>query len=404
MTAALARARALLDTPPPATIPGQLDILRSHDVTTADLIVEGFHGPGGWAEGRRLLGLTTRAVGLEWDAAACATATAAGHTVIRCDVAQYPTSPFTGRVVGKVDSPPCQAWSRAGKGLGLQDQPLVHQAVEDLAAGRDTRAQLLTACKDPRSLLAAEPMRWYYDLRPEYICLEEVPDVLPLWQHIARILRAWGYSVWVGVLNAADYGVPQTRRRAILLASRTRGMSAPAPTHSKTPADDLFGACLQPWVTMADALGLPSGVTVNTRGDRPTDERGRAAGGNEFTADKPSNALTGRARSWKLRSGQGWKLPSGDTERYERAVSEPAFTITGTANRCKWVGDGVEERNLTLAEAAALQSFPADHPFHGTRTKQFEQVGNAVPPLLAAHVLSAATEIPMPATVAATAA
>lgn len=60
-----------------------------------DLIVEGFHGPGGWAEGRRILGLTTQAVGMEWDAAACATATAAGHTVVRCDVAEYPTSPCT---------------------------------------------------------------------------------------------------------------------------------------------------------------------------------------------------------------------------------------------------------------------------------------------------------------------
>ncbi|MFD5861696.1 DNA cytosine methyltransferase [Streptomyces chartreusis] len=154
---------------------------------------------------------------------------------------------------------------------------------------------------------------------------------------------------------------------------------------------------------MADAMDLPSGVTVNTRGDRPKDKRGRAAGGNEFTADGPSNTLTGRARSWKLRSRQGWKLPSGDVERYERALSEPAFTITGTANRCKWVGDGVEERNLTLAEAVMLQSFPADHPFHGTRTKQFEQVGNAVPPLLAEHVVSVPTGIPVRSTLEAAA-
>ncbi|WP_331764441.1 hypothetical protein [Streptomyces anulatus] len=136
-----------------------------------DLVVEGFHGPGGWAEGRRILGLTTRAVGMEWDAAACATAKAAGHTVVRCDVATMPTDPFTGRVKVKVDSSPCQAWSRAGKGLGLVDQPLVRQAVEDLANGRDTRAELLTACADPRSLLAAEPMRWHHDLRPETIVI-----------------------------------------------------------------------------------------------------------------------------------------------------------------------------------------------------------------------------------------
>jgi DNA (cytosine-5)-methyltransferase 1 len=259
------------------TIPKQLS------VPAADLTVEGFHGPGGWAEGRRLLGLRTRAIGMEWDAAACATATAAGHTVVRCDVATMPTGPFVGRVAVKVDSPPCQAWSRAGKGLGLLDQPLVHQAVEDLARGRDTRAVLLTACRDPRSLLAAEPMRWHHDLRPETIVMEEVPDVLPLWRQYAQILRAWGYSVWVGILNAADYGVPQTRRRAILIASRVREATAPAPTHAEHPrGEDLFGGRLERWVSMADALGLPDGVVINTRGERKT------PGGNLFAATGPS--------------------------------------------------------------------------------------------------------------------
>lgn len=277
MTTALDRARRLLDRPPVPTIPKQLS------VPAADLTVEGFHGPGGWAEGRRLLGLRTRAIGMEWDAAACATATAAGHTVVRCDVATMPTGPFVGRVAVKVDSPPCQAWSRAGKGLGLLDQPLVHQAVEDLARGRDTRAVLLTACRDPRSLLAAEPMRWHHDLRPETIVMEEVPDVLPLWRQYAQILRAWGYSVWVGILNAADYGVPQTRRRAILIASRVREATAPAPTHAEHPrGEDLFGGRLERWVSMADALGLPDGVVINTRGERKT------PGGNLFAATGPS--------------------------------------------------------------------------------------------------------------------
>ncbi|MEU5311889.1 DNA cytosine methyltransferase [Streptomyces sp. NPDC021562] len=364
--------------------------------TVPDGIVELFRGPGGWAEGLRMLGLAD--IGLEWDPAACQTARAAGHATIQADVATYPTGPFQDRITGLIASPPCQAWSRAGKRAGLADQALVHQAVHDLAHGRDARTELLNRCKDKRSLLAAEPMRWLADLRPEWVCLEEVPDVLPLWRQYALYLQQWGYSTWTGVLNAADYGVPQTRKRAILLASRARPVTAPAPTHAKSPVIGLFGECLAPWVSMAEALGLPSGVTVNTRGDRPRDVRGRAAGGNEFTADGPSNALTGRARSWKLRSGQGWKLPSGDTEHYERALSEPSFTITSSANRCKWVGDGVEERNLTLAEAAILQSLPADHPFHGTRTKQFEQVGNVVPPLLAAHIVSVLTAIPVRST------
>ena len=114
--------------------------------TTVDL----FAGPGGWAEGLRLLGLTE--AGLERDAAACATRVAAGHRMtVRCDVAAYPTAPFAGRARTVIASPPCQAWSRAGKRFGIIDQPLVHQAVADLAADRDTRATGASRSPPPRS-------------------------------------------------------------------------------------------------------------------------------------------------------------------------------------------------------------------------------------------------------------
>ncbi|MEV4970616.1 DNA cytosine methyltransferase [Streptomyces scopuliridis] len=347
------------------------------------MIVEGFHGPGGWAEGRRLLGLTTRAIGMERDANACSTAAAAGHTVIRCDVAQYPTTPFKSRIKTKVDSSPCQAWSRAGKGLGLLDQPLVHQAVEDLAVGRDTRDKLRAACRDPRSILAAEPMRWHADLRPETILMEQVPDVLPLFQHYGRILRAWGYSVWVGILNAADYGVPQTRRRAVLIASRIREVTAPAPTHAEHPADDLFGSRLEPWVTMADALDWPDGIDINTRGER------RTSGGNNFSADGPSWALTEKARSW-------WVLRhSARSNATTRRLDQPAATIVaGHARRdYQWqtIGDGpTKRRPLALSEASILQAFRPDYPFQGSESAAFQQIANAVPPLLAAHAFAAA--------------
>ncbi|EFE65830.1 conserved hypothetical protein [Streptomyces viridosporus ATCC 14672] len=379
------------------------------------MIVDLFSGPRGWSEGLRLLGLSD--VGLEWDTAACKTAHAAGHATIQCDVAAYPTVPFAGRIKGLIASPPCQAWSRAGKRGGLKDQPLVHQAVRDLAAGRDTRAELLAQCKDERSLLAAEPMRWLHDLRPEWVCMEEVPDVLPLWKQYADVLRGWGYSTWTGVLNAADYGVPQTRQRAILIASRTRKVTAPDPTHAKAPEWDLFGECLKPWVSMAEALGWTEGLTVNTRGDRKT------AGGNEFPADRPSWALTEKTRSWVLhtnrdqRADGSWQTadpyiapaPAFTSKAGGQWVlKRPATTVCAT-NRISPPGHrnrdaGGESQfaspdtvRIAVTEAAVLQSFRPDYPFQGTKTKAFEQVGNAVPPLLAAHVVSAATGIPMPA-------
>lgn len=385
-------------------------------------IVDLFAGPRGWSEGLRMLGLAD--VGLEWDTAACKTAHAAGHPVIQCDVAQYPTAPFTGRIKGLIASPPCQAWSRAGKRGGIADQPIVTQTVHDLAHGRDERSTARAACRDERSLLAAEPMRWLYDLRPEWVCMEEVQDVLPLWKQYALYLQQWGYSTWVGVLNAADYGVPQTRKRAILIASRVRPVTAPEPTHAKEPADDLFGARLEPWVSMAEALRWSDGLTVNTRGDRKT------PGGNEFSADRPSWALTEKTRSWVLhtnrnqqpdgsrqttdphtapapaftaKSGGQWVLKSRrdsdawvakEGPRENRDVDQPAPTFTGEAHRWSWAADGPDTVRITVAEAAILQSFRPDYPFQGTKTKQFEQVGNAVPPLLAAHIVSVPTGIP----------
>lgn len=345
-------------------------------MTGTPLIVEGFHGPGGWAEGRRILGLRTRSVGMEWDAAACATASAAGHTVIRCDVSQYPTAPFKGRNVKKVDSSPCQAWSQGGHMLGLVDQPLVHQAVEDLARGRDTRSALKEACQDERSILAAEPMRWHHDLRPEWIAMEQVPAVLPLWQQYARILRSWGYSTWCGVLNSADYGVGQARKRAVLIASRARDVTAPAATHAQHPEEDLFGSHLLPWVSMADALGWGY-----TQRPAPT----VTGGGTE----------TGGAEPWSSTSRAAMRAAMDNPGHW--AHHRPAPTVTGTVGHVggKQAGGHL---NLTTAEAARLQGFPDGYPFQGNKGQRSLQIGNAVPPLLAAHVLAAATGLSMSAT------
>lgn len=413
------------------------------------MIIDGFAGPGGWSQGLRLLGL--RDVGLEWDTAACKTRAAAGHLTIQCDVAQYPTEPFKGRAKKQIWSPPCQAWSRAGKGLGLADQPLVHQAVHDLAHGRDTRAQLKAACKDERSILAAEPMRWLYDLRPEWVCMEEVPDVLPLWKQYGQTLRSWGYSVWVGILNAADYGVPQTRRRAILIASRTRTVTAPEPTHAELAEEaGLFGPGRERWVSMAEALGW--GATERVA-PTVTAGGGKTGGAEPFPSQARQALLKEQERgAWALRNGTqknaavreldepagtlffgarcndvSWVLRNGNQPNAAiRTVEEPAPTMAFGNNsaRVEWVQQrpattvcatdriappGHRDRSpngesqfaspetvrITQAEAAVLQSFPADYPWQGTKTKQFEQIGNAVPPLLAAHVVSAATGLPL---------
>ncbi|MFB7763537.1 DNA cytosine methyltransferase [Streptomyces xiamenensis] len=423
-----------------------------------------FAGPGGFSEGILPLGLAD--LGLEWDQAACDTREAAGHATIQCDVAAHPTRPPRGRrVAGLIASPPCQAWSRAGKRLGLADQPLVHQAVADLADGRDTRAQLLAGCKDERSLLAAEPMRYLYDLRPAWVAMEEVPPVLPLWEQYAAILTTWGYSVWTGILNAADYGVPQTRRRAFLIASRERDVTFPAATHID-PRKHTEGCGRLPWVSMAQALGW--GPTERTS---PTICAGGPNSGGPEPYPSGSRRALERARdegAWLLRHGQrsnaalrcqyepaatllarhdyDWEpcpcTPSEDTGRRpedwtlrhntsanacRRRGDQPAGTLHfgDRLNTVTWVherpsttvcGDprlsppghrdrspggesqfaGKDSIRITAEEAAVLQSFRVDYPFSGTKTRKFQQIGNAVPPRLATHVVAAATGLPVP--------
>lgn len=413
------------------------------------MILDLFAGPGGWSHALSALGV--RDVGLEWDEWACKTRGAAGQLTLRTDVALYPVRPFIGRTQGLIASPPCQAWSMAGKRLGLVDQPLVHQAVADLAAGRDTRERLLAACRDERSLLAAEPMRYLHALNaasePEWVAMEEVPDVLPLWRQYAAVLRGWGFSVWTGILNAADYGVPQTRRRAILLASRVRTAEPPPPTHSQVAElETLFGPGRVRWVSMAEALGW--GAT-----DRPVPTvcaGGGPGGGPEpFPSGSRKTLSDARARgTWRhraakavvlpsLREGAGWAARhdtrnnrpadspaptfAADAHRWSwalrsnnqanatvRSIEEPAGTLFfgHRANECTWVAEPItpqqadepeatpEPIRITAREAGILQTFPADYPWAGNKGQVFSQIGNAVPPRLAAHILAPHIGVP----------
>ncbi|MER5773072.1 DNA cytosine methyltransferase [Streptomyces sp. NPDC002039] len=337
-------------------------------------ILDLFAGPGGWSEGLRALGL--RDIGIEIDASSCATRAAAGHTTIRADVAAYPTAPLRGKVTGLIASPPCQTFSAAGLRAGNTDLPLCHQALDDIARGRDTRSTLLTACTDSRSLLVVEPLRYALALRPEWIALEEVPAVLPLFEHTARLLAGAGYSAWTGVLNAADFGLAQTRRRAFLLASRTRPALPPEPTHAEGGTlADLFGDGLPSWRTMGDVLGCAPGDVI-TRGNHTT-------GGSRFPTTGPSWAITGRARSWMLRVGNR-------TAATRRRLDQPAPTLlfAKALKDVSWIdADGTPIRQLAVGEAAVLQGFSPAYPWTGSRTKQFGQIGNAVPVPLATAVL-----------------
>lgn len=262
-------------------------------------VIDLFAGAGGWDEGLRELGLP--AIGIDNDSYACATARAAGHERIEADLAALDPLDF-GPVWGLVASPPCQAWSHAGKGLGKQDKPIVIACAHEIAAGHDSRAERLAECRDPRSLLTVEPLRWALTLRPRWVALEQVPPVLELWSHFCGLLGPHGYSATCGVLSAERFGLPQTRKRAYLVASLDGAAGLPAATHRSYDARRPHRVReeerdLLPWVSMAEALGWEEGAVTHT--NNQTDS-GRRPRGLRRRANCPARTIDSASGSWTV--------------------------------------------------------------------------------------------------------
>lgn len=155
-------------------------------------------------------------------------------------------------------SPPCQTFSVAGKGEGRK---ALSDVLEAIRAWRWTSMESLKRLGDEvgdeRTALVLTPLAYVYKFRPAFVAFEQVPAVMPVWEACAAVMRSMGYSVWVGYLHAEQYGVPQTRKRAYLIA-RNDGNDAqpPTPTHSRYYArnPEKLDPGVKKWVSMAEGL------------------------------------------------------------------------------------------------------------------------------------------------------
>lgn len=336
--------------------------------------VDLFAGPGGWTKALEALGRPSD-IGLEVDRWACATRRAAGFHAIECNVEHVDPADFSG-ARGLIASPPCQAFSSAGKQHGRQHLDEILAAIRS----GDWKARPST---DPNVYLVLDVGRWAEVLDPEWIALEQVPAVLPAWHAYAEWLDARGYYTWTGILNAADFGVPQIRKRAFLMARRSKPIGPPAPTHSKTGEDGL-----ERWVTMAEALGWTG--LLSTGRDWREDGTSQS-----FDAELgPAPALTAKSGGQWHRGETNRDLPSWPADRPSTTIAgDPRAFHPGShiahdgRDLSKAIGRSEGTIMLSIEEALILQSFPPDYPVRGTKTEQFIQIGNAVPPKLAEAVL-----------------
>ncbi|MFZ1154711.1 MAG: DNA cytosine methyltransferase [Solirubrobacteraceae bacterium] len=351
-------------------------------------IIDLFAGAGGWEEGLRMLDLT--ALGIETDPWACETARAAGHERLQADVAELDPLQLGG-VWGLVGSPPCQAYSTAGKGLGKVDKPLVIACAHELAAGNDSRRAWSEGCHDPRSLLTVEPLRYAVALRPRWIALEQVPAVLELWTLFADLLSTHGYYSAAGVLSAERYGVPQTRKRAFLIASLDGPVSLPTPTHrsysprrTDIPEEELG---LLPWVSMAHALGWTASEEVGfpRRNDTPSNQSAKDDTGTYRKRDRrpacnPALTLTVRTRSWKRKPCVQIRRSGERIREGFDPTSAPSQAVTTRVNR--WQAQGINP--ATSSSEARSADWPAHRPaptlVTTRRSKDGALVGRQLPP------------------------
>jgi DNA (cytosine-5)-methyltransferase 1 len=266
--------------------------------------------------------------------------------------------------------PSCQVFSTAGGRRSLDDPrgTLFEQFVRVVKEARPR----FFVMENVRGLLsAAVKHRPLEERGPGYPRLKKGEELGSALRVVADELRSLGYYIVFDALNAADFGVPQTRHRLVFLGSRDgEPVAMPAPTHV-----DGAKKGLKSWRTLKQAIGNLAESNPEFYRFCPSKERYLKqipTGGNwRNLPTKAKKKALGRAfDSWGGRSGffrrLNWTKPS------------PALT-TRPDSKATMLCHPTRLRPLTVREYARVQQFPDSWKFSGTVRMKYEQVGNAVP-------------------------
>lgn len=287
------------------------------------------------------------------------------------DITKLPIEKTFANYVKSVDvivgGPPCQGFSQKGKRKSINDK---------------------------RNFLFQYFFKVVEFVRPRYFVMENVPNLLTtengyFKKEIFQLFQSIGYSLSAKILNASDYGVPQNRRRAIIIG-KLHGMPI------------IFPECLDKkttvWEAISDLSFLDSaeGEEIQNYRSEPQTPYQRMLRKNSTAlwnhiATKHSQIAIERMKLIPFK-GDRSSLPkehltksiySGTWSRmHPDDVSVTITTRFDTPSSGKFTHPFLN-RAITVREAARIQSFPDTFHFFGTKTSQMKQVGNAVPPLLA---------------------
>ena len=275
---------------------------------------------------------------------------------------------FKGTVDLCVGGPPCQGYSQKGQRKTIND---------------------------PRNFLFKYFVEVVKEVSPRYFVMENVPNLLTaengyFQNELTTMFTELGYIINAQVLCAADYGVPQSRHRAVIIGKKAGSSPVAMPKTSKIKTTI--------WDAISDLNYLNSGEGTEISEYRCTPEsdyqellrKGSTALFNHIATNHAKVALEHMAMI-PPKGGKEYlpaehitkSIYSGTWERMD--ADDISVTITtrfDTPASGKFMHPYLN-RAITVREAARIQSFPDTFRFYGTKTSQMKQVGNAVPPLLA---------------------
>jgi len=243
--------------------------------------------------------------------------------------------------------------------------------------------------EDSRNELVIEMARLTEEIRPRAIMMENVPGLVrkgrALYDRLRARLQAHDYRLTDGVLQVADYGVPQLRRRFVLLGGRGFEIALPAATHSGAPTDHLA-----PWRTVRDVIEeMPEPVTLAEAKAKGRVERSDWHVVRELSRENVERIKAATAgRTWThipehLRPACHRDGYVGFTNVYGRMEwDRPSPTITGgctTFSKGRF-GHPKADRTISVREAALLQTFPVDYRLDTPYMDHVcNMIGNALP-------------------------